>query len=174
MSQAVVIATGVSADGRREVLGCDTGDSETEDFWTEFLRDLRDRGLNGVQLVISDAHRGLVNAIGTVLQGVAWQRCRVHFMRNALGKVTAGHGEMVAATIRTVFAQPGPKEVRAQVDLVADMLTGQFPAVAQMLLDAKTDLTAFADFPLPHWRKIWSTNPLSVNRPSGGALRLAA
>jgi putative transposase len=165
VSQAVVIATGVSADGRREVLGCATGDSETEDFWTEFLRDLRDRGLTGVQLVISDAHRGLVNAIGTVLQGVGWQRCRVHFMRNALAKVSKGHDEMVAATIRTIFAQPGQKEVRAQVDLVADMLTGQFPAVAQLLLDAKTDLTAFADFPLPHWRKIWSTNPLErLNR----------
>jgi len=165
VSQAVVIATGVSADGRREVLGCATGDSETEDFWTEFLRDLRDRGLSGVQLVISDAHRGLTNAIATVMQGVAWQRCRVHFMRNVLAKVSKGHAEMVAATIRTIFAQPGQKEVRAQVDLVAGMLDGQFPAVAQMLLDAKTDLTAFADFPLPHWRKIWSTNPLVISSP---------
>jgi putative transposase len=168
VSQAVVIATGVSADGRREVLGCATGDSETEDFWTEFLRDLRDlrdRGLTGVQLVVSDAHRGLVNAIGTVMQGATWQRCRVHFMRNVLAKVTKGHDEMVAATIRTIFAQPGPKEVRAQVDLVAGMLAGQFPAVAEMLLDAKADLTAFADFPLPHWRKIWSTNPIErLNR----------
>lgn len=165
VSQAVVIATGVSADGRREVLGCATGDSETETFWTEFLRDLRDRGLTGVQLVISDAHRGLVNAIGTVLQGVSWQRCRVHFMRNVLAKVPKGHAEMVAATIRTIFAQPGPTEVRAQVDLVAGMLAGQFPAVADMLIDAKADLTAFADFPLPHWRKIWSTNPLErLNR----------
>ena len=165
VSQAVVIATGVSADGRREVLGCATGDSETESFWTEFLREVRDRGLSGVQLVISDAHRGLVNAIGTVLQGVGWQRCRVHFMRNVLAKVPKGHDEMVAATIRTIFAQPGQAEVRAQVDLVADMLAAQFPAVAQMLLDAKADLTAFADFPLPHWRKIWSTNPLErLNR----------
>ena len=79
VSQAVVIATGVSADGRREVLGCATGDSETEAFWTEFLRDLRERGLTGVQLVISDAHSGLVKAVGTVLQGVSWQRCRVHY-----------------------------------------------------------------------------------------------
>jgi putative transposase len=79
VSQAVVIATGVSADGRREVLGCAVGDSETEAFWTEFLRSLRDRGLGGVQLVISDSHRGLTNAVGTVLQGAAWQRCRVHY-----------------------------------------------------------------------------------------------
>ncbi len=165
VSQAVVIATGVSADGRREVLGCQVGDSENEVFWTEFLRDLKDRGLAGVQLVISDAHSGLVNAIGTVMQGAAWQRCRVHFMRNVLAKVTKGHAEMVAATIRTIFAQPGQAEVRAQVDLVADMLSSQFPAVAQMLLDAKADLTAFADFPRSHWQKVWSTNPLErLNR----------
>jgi putative transposase len=108
VSQAVVIATGVSADGRREVLGCAVGVSETEACWAEFLRGLRDRGLGGVQLVISDAHRGLTNAIAVVVQGAAWQRCRVHFMRNALAKVGKGHQEMVAATIRTIFAQPGP------------------------------------------------------------------
>ena len=165
VSQAVVIATGVSADGRREVLGCATGDSETEAFWTEFLRELRDRGLGGVQLVMSDAHRGLVNAIGTAFQGSSWQRCRVHFMRNVLAKVSKGHSEMVAATIRTIFAMASPAEVRTQVDLVAGMLTTQFPAVAQMLLEAKTDLTAFADFPHAHWRKIWSTNPIErLNR----------
>jgi putative transposase len=127
VSQAVVIATGVSADGRREVLGCAVGDSETESFWTEFLRSLRDRGLSGVQLVISDSHRGLTNAIATTLQGAAWQRCRVHFMRNALAKVSKGHAEMVAATIRTIFAQPTGVEVRKHVDVVADMLAKQFP-----------------------------------------------
>jgi len=165
VSQAVVIATGVSADGRREVLGCATGDSETEAFWTQFLRGLRERGLGGVQLVISDSHRGLTNAIGAVLQGSAWQRCRVHFMRNALARVSKGHAEMLAATIRTIFAQPGQREVRAQVDVVADMLAGQFPAVADLLREAKPDLTAFADFPQAHWRKIWSTNPLErLNR----------
>jgi putative transposase len=165
VSQAVVIATGVSADGRREVLGCAVGDSETQAFWTEFLRSLRDRGLDGVQLVISDSHRGLTNAIGAVLQGAAWQRCRVHFMRNALAKVTKQHTELVAATIRTIFAQPKPDEVRTHVDVVADMLRGQFPAVAELLQEAKEDLTAFADFPHAHWRKIWSTNPLErLNR----------
>ncbi|MCA1722601.1 MAG: IS256 family transposase [Actinobacteria bacterium] len=165
VSQAVIIATGVSADGRREVLGCQVGDSETESFWTDFLRGLRDRGLAGVQLVISDSHRGLTNAVSTVMQGASWQRCRVHFMRNALAKVSKGHAEMVAATIRTIFAQPGPAEVRAQVDNVARMLEPEFPAVAQLLLDAKADLTSFADFPLAHWRKIWSTNPLErLNR----------
>uniref|UniRef100_UPI0030170AEC IS256 family transposase n=1 Tax=Aquipuribacter sp. SD81 TaxID=3127703 RepID=UPI0030170AEC len=160
VSQAVVIATGVTADGRREVLGCDVGDSETETFWADFLRGLRDRGLTGVQLVVSDSHRGLTNAVGAVLQGASWQRCRVHFMRNALARVSKGHAEMVAATIRTIFAQPTPDTVRAHVDVVADMLAAQFPAVAELLLDAKADLTAFADFPHAHWRKIWSTNPL--------------
>ncbi len=165
VSQAVVIATGVSADGRREVLGCAVGDSETEAFWTEFLRSLRDRGLSGVQLVISDSHRGLTNAIAAVLQGAAWQRCRVHFMRNALAKVNKGHAEMVAATIRTIFAQPTADTVREHVDEVAKTLAGRFPAVAELLRDAKADLTAFSDFPQAHWRKIWSTNPLErLNR----------
>ena len=163
-SQAVVIATGVSADGRREVLGCAVGDSETEDFWTEFLRGLRDRGLGGVQLVISDHHRGLMNAIDTTMAGAAWQRCRVHFMRNVLAKVPKGHADMVAAAIRTVF-QPTGKLVREQVEVVAVMLEPQLPAVATMLRDAREEITAFADFPEAHWRKIWSTNPLErLNR----------
>jgi putative transposase len=160
VSRAVVIATGVTADGHREVLGVDVGDSETEDFWTEFLRGLRERGLHGVQLVISDAHRGLINAIGTVCVGAAWQRCRVHFMRNALAKVSKGHAEMVALAIRTVFTQPTGPGVRAHVEIVAATLEQQFPAVAALLRDARADITAFADFPEAHWRKIWSTNPL--------------
>ncbi|WP_448073367.1 IS256 family transposase [Georgenia yuyongxinii] len=173
VSQAVVIATGVSIDGRREILGHAIGDSETEPFWTEFLRSLRDRGLAvateaspaGVQLVISDAHRGLTNAIGAVLPGAAWQRCRVHFMRNALAKVSRGNAEMVAATIRTIFAQPTGPAVREQVETVATMLQPRFPAVADLLLEAKADLTAFADFPEAHWRKVWSNNPIErLNR----------
>ena len=160
VSRAVVIATGVTADGHREVLGVDVGDSENEDFWTEFLRGLRDRGLHGVQLVISDAHRGLTNAIGTVCAGAAWQRCRVHFMRNALAKVSKGHAEMVAAAIRTIFTQPTGPGVRDHVEVVAQTLDQQFPAVAALLRDAREDITAFADFPEAHWRKVWSTNPL--------------
>jgi putative transposase len=160
VSQAVVIATGVSADGRREVLGCAVGDSETQDFWTAFLRTLRDRGLAGTQLVISDHHRGLMNAIETTMAGVAWQRCRVHFMRNVLARVPKGQGEMVAAAIRTIFAQPTGPLVRAQVETVALMLAPQLPAVATMLRDARDQITAFADFPEAHWRKVWSTNPL--------------
>jgi putative transposase len=165
VSRAVVIATGVSADGRREVLGCAVGDSETEVFWTEFLRELRERGLHGVQLVISDHHSGLMNAVRTVLQGATWQRCRVHFMRNVLAKVSKGQAEMVAAAIRTSFAQPTGPGVRAHVEVVAGMLEQQFPAVATMLRHAREDVTAFADFPESHWRKIWSTNPLErLNR----------
>jgi len=116
VSQAVVIATGVSADGRREVLGCQVGDSESEAFWGEFLRSLRERGLAGVQLVISDHHRGLMNAIDATMIGASWQRCRVHFMRNVLTRVPKGHSEMVAAAIRTIFAQPTGPLVRARRD----------------------------------------------------------
>jgi putative transposase len=165
VSQAVVIATGVRADGHREVLGCAVGDSETQAFWTEFCRDLRSRGLHGVQLVVSDAHTGLTAAIATVLQGATWQRCRVHFLRNVLAKVPKTEADMVAAYVRTVFAQPTPGAVRDQLDTVADTLAVKLPAVAAMLREAKDDLTAFADFPHAHWTKIWSTNPIErVNK----------
>ena len=107
VSRAVIVATGVAADGNREVLGLDVGDSEDEVFWTQFLRSLRDRGLRGVNLVISDAHSGLKAAISRVFQGTTWQRCRVHLMRNLLAHVPKGHKEMIAATVRTIFAQPG-------------------------------------------------------------------
>jgi putative transposase len=165
VSQAVVIATGISADGRREVLGFQVGDSEDAVFWTEFLRSLRQRGLAGVKLVISDAHAGLRTAIGTVLHGAGWQRCRVHFVRNLLSRVHKGHGEMVAALVRTVFAQTTAREVHTQLEAVAAMLDGQFPAAATLLREAAPDITAFAEFPALHWKKIWSTNPLErLNR----------
>ena len=160
VSQAVVVATGVAADGHREVLGFDVGDSEDGAFWTAFLRSLRARGLGGVQLVISDAHAGLKSAIGSVLLGAAWQRCRVHFLRNVLAQVPKGSAEMVAATIRTIFAQPDPAQVREQLQVIAGMLGRQFSKVETMLRDAADDITAFAVFPLGHWKKIWSTNPL--------------
>jgi putative transposase len=165
VSQAIVVAVGVAADGRREVLGFDVGDTESEPFWTAFLRSLKDRGLGGVQLVISDAHTGLKAAIGTTLQGSAWQRCRVHFMRNVLAVVPKGNSEMVASIIRTIFAQPDIKHVRAQFDEVARMLERSHPKVGAMLDDAKEDLLAFTGFPAKHWRQIWSTNPLErVNK----------
>ncbi len=165
VSQAVVVAVGVAADGRREVLGFDVGDTENETFWTEFLRSLKARGLGGVQLVMSDAHCGLKAAISTVLQGTAWQRCRVHFMRNVLSVVPKGTQDMVASIIRTIFAQPDAPHVRTQFDEVARMLQRSHPKVATMLDDAKEDLLAFTGFPIKHWRQIWSTNPLErVNK----------
>ena len=160
VSQAVVIATGVAADGRREVLGFEVGDSEDGAFWTAFLRSLKSRGLAGVQLVISDAHAGLRGAIEAILIGASWQRCRVHFLRNVLAQVPKGSAEMVAAAIRTIFAQPDAEHVREQLDTIAGMLGRQFPKVETMLRDAGPDIIAFADFPVPHWKKIWSTNPL--------------
>ena len=165
VSQAVVVAFGVAADGRREVLGFDVGDTENETFWTEFLRSLRSRGLGGVKLVISDAHTGLKKAISTVFQGAAWQRCRVHFMRNVLAVVPKASGEMVASIIRTIFAQPDSEHVQKQFAEVTTMLTRSHPKVAAMLDDAQPDLLAFAGFPTRHWRQIWSTNPLErVNK----------
>jgi putative transposase len=165
VSQAVVIATGVTGDGRREVLGFDVGDSEDGAVWTAFLRSLKARGLCGVQLVISDAHTGLKAAIGAVMLGATWQRCRVHFLRNVLAQVPRGNAEMVAAAIRTVFAQPDAAHVAEQFETIAMMLGRQLPKVEQMMRQAREDLLAFAGFPQSHWRKIWSTNPLErVNR----------
>ncbi|MFI6543139.1 IS256 family transposase [Streptomyces prunicolor] len=160
VSRAVVVATGITEDGNREVLGLMVGDSESEVFWKEFLRSLRERGLSGVRLVVTDQHAGLVAAVRKVMLGAAWQRCRVHFLRNAFGVIDRDSGEMVAATIRTIFTQPTAGLVRTQLDTVADMLGAQFPKAKAMLLEAKEDLTAFADFPPRHWKKIQSTNPL--------------
>ena len=160
VSRAVVVATGVTRTGDREVLGVEVGDSEDGAFWTSFLRGLRARGLTGVQLVISDHHLGLKAAIASVFIGSAWQRCRVHFIRNVLARVPKASAEMVAAAVRTIFAQPDPAHVRRQLAEVADMLRGQFPDVAAMLTDAAEDILAFTGFPHAHWRKIWSTNPL--------------
>jgi len=160
VSQAVVVATGVAADGHREVLGFEVGDSEDGAFWTAFLRSLKTRGLCGVQLVISDAHAGLKAAIASVLLGASWQRCRVHFLRNVLAAVPKGHAEMVAAAVRTIFAQPSPVHVRDQLEVIAAMLGRQFPKAETMLREAADDVTAFASFPVGHWKKIWSTNPL--------------
>jgi transposase-like protein len=165
VSQAVVVATAVRADGHREVLGFDVGDSEDGAFWTGFLRSLKARGLHGVQLVISDAHEGLKQSIAAVFAGAAWQRCRVHFLRNLLARVPKGNAEMVAAAVRTIFAQPDDQHVHAQLDVVSGMLGKQFPVVEVMLQEAADELLAFAGFPVGHWKKIWSTNPLErVNK----------
>lgn len=165
VSQAVVVAIGVTTDGRREVIGFEVGDTESEPFWTGFLRSLRARGLNGVKLVISDAHAGLIAAIGAVMTGAAWQRCRVHFMRNVLAQVPKAGQEMVAMIIRTIFAQPDAEHVEAQLTEVVAMLHRSYPKAAVMVEDAREDITAFRTFPTTHWKKIWSTNPLErVNK----------
>ena len=164
-SKAVVIATGLRADGYREVLGVDVGDSENETFWTEFLRSLKDRNLSGVRLVISDAHAGLKAAIRRVFQGSGWQRCRVHAMRNMLATAKHQHRQIVAALIRTIFAQPDPDAARTQLRMVIDQLETVAPEVSTKLADAEDDLLAYTKFPPAHWSKIWSNNPIErLNR----------
>ncbi len=160
VSKAVVIATGVTEDGRREILGLDVGDSEEEIFWRAFLTGLKKRGLSGVQLVISDQHAGLVAALTRVFQGSAHQRCRVHFIRNVLAHVPKAETEMVAAVFRTIFAQPDLGSMAKQWDKVRDDLTTRYPKIGPLMDTAKSEVLAFAIFPREHWRKIWSTNPL--------------
>jgi putative transposase len=160
VSQAIVIAIGVRDSGEREVLGLDVGPSEDGAFWLQFLRGLVSRGLSGVQLVVSDAHEGLKGAIAAVLQGASWQRCRVHFVRNALGLVPKSAAAMVAATIRTVFAQPDPASAHEQWRRVADTFRERYPRLAALLDDAEADVLAYLAFPSDHWRQIWSNNPL--------------
>ena len=160
VSRAVVIATGITANGDREILGVDIGDSEDETFWTRFLRSLKDRGLGGVRLVISDAHAGLKASIRKCFTGASWQRCRVHYVRNLLAVVPKAHQEMVAAAFRSIFALTTAKDVGARWDEVADTLEPRFPKAAASMRTARTDVLAFAPFPRSHWRKIWSNNPL--------------
>jgi putative transposase len=156
---ACAVATGVNADGHREVLGIDVFTTETGAGWTAFLRGLVARGLAGVSLVVSDAHQGLVEAIAAVLPGAAWQRCRTHFMRNLLAKVPRSAQPMVATMVRTIFEQPDAEQVSAQHARVVEQLVVKFPDAAGMLIDAGADLLAFATFPKEHWRQIWSNNP---------------
>jgi putative transposase len=160
VSQAVVIAIGVRRDGERTVLGFDSGPGEEEAFWTAFLRQLKERGLTGVQLVTSDAHHGLKKAVQTVLTGAAWQRCRVHFMRNLLARIPQRNKAMVAAALRTIFAQPDRQAAGQQLAGVAEALQPHWPAAAELLLEAADDVLAFMAFPESHWRRIYSTNVL--------------
>lgn len=160
VSQALVVATGVSIDGTREVLGTAVGDSESFEFWREFVANLKARGLSGVHLVVSDAHSGLKAAVTQQFSGAAWQRCRVHFMRNLQGAVSSKHVPPVMAAVKTIFAHTDPVEVAAQWDQVVDTLTASFPKVAAMMETAKHDVLAFTAFPRAHWQKIWSNNPI--------------
>lgn len=156
---AVVVATGVNKEGRRSILGFDVITSETEDGWLGFLRGQVERGLSGVQIVVSDAHRGLKKAIATALPGASWQRCRTHFMRNLLCKVPKKAQPAVATLVRSIFAQADKEEVLRQCGYVIDRLSAQFPEAAGLLIEAEADLLAFTAFPMAHWRQLWSNNP---------------
>jgi putative transposase len=165
VSMAVVVATAITADGAREVLGLDVGDSEDEVFWRAFLTGLKKRGLGGVRLVISDQHAGLVAALKRSFQGASHQRCRVHFARNLLALVPKTHTDMVAAVFRTIFAQPDAATVAATWDQVRDQLARSFPKIGPLMDEAKAEVLAFTAFPRAHWSKVWSTNPLErVNK----------
>lgn len=157
---AVVVATGVTDDGHREVLGVDTVSAEDEASWTAFLRSLVARDLSGVQLVTSDAHEGLKNAIGKVLHGASWQRCRTHFMRNLLSKVPKSAQSLVATLVRGIFEQPDSKAVWRMHAEVVEKLEDKFARAAELLEEAGPDVLAFTAFPKEHWRRIWSNNPL--------------
>jgi putative transposase len=159
VSKAVIIAVAVNTDGVREVLGMAIGPSEAEPFWTAFLRSLTRRGLRGVKLVISDAHEGLKAAAAKVLSAT-WQRCRVHFLRNALAHAGKGQRQMVLAAINTAFTQETFQTATEQWRAVADQLRGKFPKLGQLMDEAEADVLAFMSFPKVHRTQIHSTNPL--------------
>jgi transposase-like protein len=155
------------------------GDSESEPFWREFLASLKQRGLTGVRLVVSDAHVGLTKAVGRMFQGSSWQRCRVHFARNLLQTVPKAQQEMVAAALRSVFTQQNTAAVEEQWDQVAAMLTSKLPRATELMASAREDVLAhscgedfvYRHFPVSHWRKLWSNNLLErVNVAPRGAL----
>lgn len=156
---ATAIATGVNADGRREILGVDVFTSEDGAAWTSFLRGLVSRGLKGVKLVISDSHEGLKGAIAAVLPGAGWQRCRVHFNRNLMTRVPKETQDLVATLCRSIFMQPDAKAVFGQHARVVEQLQERLPKAAAMLAEAAPEALAFAAFPKEHWRQIWSNNP---------------
>jgi len=159
VSVAVIVAVGANADGRREVLGMDIGPSEAEPFWTAFLRKLARRGLRGVKLVISDAHEGLKAAISKILTAT-WQRCRVHFMRNALAHAGKSGRRVVSAFVATAFAQNDATSARQQWRRVADQLRPKVPKLATLMDEAEEDVLAYMTFPQQHRAKLHSTNPL--------------
>jgi len=157
VSVAVIIAVGVNSDGRREVLGLDIGPSEAETFWTAFLRKLARRGLRGVKLVVSDAH---IKATVRRVLNATWQRCRVHFIRNALAHAGKSGRRVVSAFIATAFAQDDAEAARAQWRKVADQLRPKLPKLAAFLDEAETDVLAYMTFPPQHRTKLHSTNPI--------------
>jgi len=164
-NMALVVAVGVNENGEREILGFDVGLTESGPFWTEFLRRLVNRGLHGVQLVISDSHEGLKKAISEVLGGCSWQRCRVHFMRNVLSQVPRKQQGMVSAIVRTVFAAPDQKTAKNQLYTVVEQLKGRFPKAMEVLENGCENVLQYMEFPREHWAQLHSTNPLErLNR----------
>ncbi len=165
--KALVLAYGVHESGYREVIALDVGEAETEAFWRSFLRGLVERGLSGVQLVVSDAHAGLKKAIGQVL-GCAWQRCSVHFLRETLGHARREQQPMLAALLRPIFGADSAEQARELVGDALERLAKPLPKVAAVLEEAEEDLLAFYSFPADHWTKLRSTNPLErFNREIG-------
>lgn len=156
---AALVAVGVNEDGHREVLGIDVVTGEDGAGWLAFLRGLKARGLRGVELVISDAHAGLTDAIRSVLRGAAWQRCRTHFMRNLLTKVPKATQPFVATLVRSIFAQPDKESVLEQHKRVVEQLRPKMRDAAKMLDECREELLAFVSFPKEHWRQVWSNNP---------------
>jgi transposase-like protein len=156
---AVVVATGVRADGYREILGMDVITTEDGAGWVAFLKGLTARGISGVRLVISDAHRGLKDGIASVLTGAAWQRCRAHFMSNLLTRVPKSQQNFVASMVRTIFAQPSAETVLTQHAATVAQLDGVLREAARVLHSAQDEILTFAAFPKEHWRQIWSNNP---------------
>ena len=160
VSVAAIIAVAVNTDGRREIVGLHIGPSEAEPFWTDFLRSLVKRGLSGTHLVISDAHEGLKAAIARTMSGATWQRCRVHFMRNALAHVPRAQNTVVAAAIRQVFVQPDHAGATTAWRHVANQLRERWPKLGRLMDEAEADVLAYMAFPSRHRTKLHSTNPL--------------
>ena len=156
---SVAVATAVNAEGKREIVGMDVGTSEDGAFWLSFLRSLVTRGLSGVELVTSDAHQGLRNAIATVFAGASWQRCRTHFMTNLLTRVPKSAQLWVATIVRTICQQPSAEELHAQLERVSDQLSERFPDASSMLAEVGEDILAFTHFPQAHWKQVWSNSP---------------
>ncbi|WP_312722689.1 IS256 family transposase [Mobilicoccus sp.] len=155
----VLVATGVNADGHREILGVQVTSSEDGAGWLAFFRDLSARGLSGVKLVTSDAHAGLVTAIGATLPGAAWQRCRTHYAANLMAATPKSSWGWVKALLHSIYDQPDAQAVHAQFDRVIEALATKLPTVADHLQDARADILAFTAFPKEIWRQIWSNNP---------------
>jgi len=160
VSQALIVAIAVRDTGDREILGVSLGQSEEYAFWLDFLRGLVRRGLKGVQLVTSDAHEGLKAAVEQVLAGSTWQRCRVHFMRNVLAHIPKGNKSVVAAALRTIFAQPDRAAATQQLREVVKAMASRWPRAADVVARAEQDVLAYMAFPVDHWTRIYSTNPL--------------